>query len=273
MLLESIIDRIKTIPPLPDSIIKIEELYAQDNPNIKDLVKIVESDPILTANILSIANSPLYSFRNNIVSIQQAVTLFGMSNIRGFVLSTITNTFDLDMTTYGISNKEFQDISLLQSTLMFQWYMTISIEQSSILVPIAFLMDIGKVIIARELTQSEYKDIFTQMIEEGVSISETEKFFVGMTSAEVTALLLEHWNFHDTFVHVIKHSDEPYYSQEEYKVLCQAIDVVKTCINIKEPMSEDSFKEAKMKSLQYGLPVAKFIKTVQRIQEKISKER
>lgn len=272
MSFESIIKSIKSVPPLPDSVLKVEELFTQYDPSVGALVKIVESDPLLTANILALVNSPLYSFSKNIISVQQAVTLFGMKSIRGFILSTIANnSFSFDMSPYGITNKEFQDISLLQSTLMFQWYMSIDIEQSSILVPIAFLMDIGKVIIAQEIAKSENRDEFTRMIQEGNSISESEKHFVGMSSAEVTALLFEHWHFNETFVKVIKDSDEPYYADEEYKLLCQAIDVVKSCVNVKEPLSEKSFKTAKLKALQHGLSIAKFIKTVERLQNKLAK--
>lgn len=273
MLSESIINNIKQVPPLPESIMKAEELFAQSNPNMNELIKIIELDPVLTANILAIANSSLYSFSKKILSIRQAVTMFGMSSIRGFILSFISaNSFKLDMSPYGISNKEYQDISLLQSTLMFQWFMTIDIEKSGILVPMAFLMDIGKIIIAREISLSGSSEEFKKMLNESKTISEVEKHFTGMTSAEVTALLFNHWNFNELYANVIKDSDEPYYADEEFKVLCQAIDVVKSCINVKECMTEDSFKVSKLKALQYGLSVATFMKTVTRIQTKLAEQ-
>lgn len=273
MLDKSIIEKISKVPPLPDSIIKIESLFTQEDPSMQELVNIIKEDPVLTADLLGLANSSLYAFRKNIISVQQVITLFGMKNIRGFILSSIAKqSFEADMSPYGITNKEFQDISLIQSTLMFQWFMTIDIQQSGILVPLTFLMDIGKIIIAKEVDESGKKEEFLQAIKECDSIPEVEKKFTGMTSAEVTALLFTHWNFNEIFENVIKHSDEPYYSDEEYKVFTQAVDVVKTCINVKGVISEENFKAAKMKALEYGLSIASFIKTVQRIEEKISKK-
>ncbi len=266
---ESIVERVKSIPPLPESVIKVEELYSQKEPNLKALVKIIEEDPVLTANILATVNSPLYFFSKKIVSVHQAVTLFGMPMIRGFILSSVaSNSFKVDMSPYGISNKEFQEISNIQSSLMFQWYMSINIEDAATLVPIAFLMDLGKIIIANEISESDYKAEFTQMIKEKDSIKEVEELFAGTSSAKTTALLFEHWNFDEIFINVLRDSDEPYHAGKEFRSMCEAIDVVKTCVNVKHIISEQSFKAAKMKVLGYSLPVDRFIRTVDRIKEK-----
>lgn len=267
MSFESIINRVKTIPPLPESIIKIEKLFARENPNLSELVKIVEEDSVLTADLLSMVNSPLYSFSKEIISVQQAITLFGMNSIRGFVLATISkNSFEFDMSMYNISNKEFQEISTLQSMLMFQWYMTINIEQSSLLVPIAFLMETGKIIIANEVSKSDYKDEFSRMIKEDESIEETERLFTGLSSSEVTALLFEHWNFNDIFVNIIKGSSDLSCVKDEYKQYAQAIDIVKTAINAKEIMTQESIEKAMRKLSSYGFDAEKFKRTVKRLE-------
>lgn len=273
MLNQSILEKIHQVPPLPDSVIKAEKLFSQSDPDMIELIKIVEEDPVLTANLLALANSSLYAFSKNVLSVRQAVTLFGMTSVRGFILSSIAmQNFKFDMSPYGITNKNFQDISQIQSTLMFQWFMTINIKQSGILVPIAFLMDIGKIIIAKEIVELNKVDSFSEKIKISDSISEVEKEYTGMTSAEITSLLFEYWNFNEVFSNVIKDSDEPYYADEEYQVMCQAIDVVKTCVNVKGIMTEKNFKSARMKSLQYGLSVANFIKVTDRIQKKLSSQ-
>lgn len=271
MSFESIIKRVESIPPLPASIYKVEQLFTKKDPALNELVKIVEEDSILTADILAIVNSPLHSFSKNIISIHQAVTLFGMHKIRGFILSSLSkNTFKLDMSPYGITNEEYQRVSSLQSALMFQWYMGVDIEKTNILVPIAFLMDTGKIIIANEVSHSEYKDEFRAMIESKEAIIETEKLFTDLSSAEITALLFEHWNFNEVFSHVIKGSDNPLEADREYQQMCQAVDVVNSCINIREIMTESSIALAKQKVLKYGFDINKFTKTINRIEEKLS---
>lgn len=73
-------------------------------------------------------------------------------------------------------------------------------------------------------------------------------------------MLFNHSNFNEVFEHVVKYSDEPYYCDLEYQVTSQAVDVVKTVINVKGIMSEKNMKAAKLKALGYGLAVANFIK-------------
>ena len=270
MSFESIVNSIKAIPPLPQSVLKIEKLFMYGNPNINKIVAIIESDSILTADLLAIVNSPLYSFSKEIVSIHQAVVLFGVNAIRGFVLASISKkSFTLDMSVYNLSTNEFQEISSLQSLLMFQWYMTIDIEQSALLVPIAFLMETGKIIIANEVSKSDYKNEFSQMIKEENSLSQTERLFTGLSSNEVTALLFEHWNFNETFVLILKESEKLPDVKHGYKDFVIAIDVVKTAINVKEVLTEQSIKNATKKLLHYDLEVEPFLRTIKRIQSKM----
>lgn len=68
----------------------------------------VEKDPMLTANILRSANSPLYGFSQEITTIARAISLFGMATIRGFALSsTIKKSFSINLEPYGITTQDF----------------------------------------------------------------------------------------------------------------------------------------------------------------------
>ena len=49
--------KIKALPPLDDTILKIQRICVDKNSSLADLVKVVESDPMLTANILKSSNS------------------------------------------------------------------------------------------------------------------------------------------------------------------------------------------------------------------------
>lgn len=266
MSFESIVDRVKSIPPLPESVMKIEKLFLQRDPDFDELVKIVEEDPVLTADILAIANSPLYAFSKTVVSVKQAITLFGMHTIRGFVLKSITDkSFKFDLSPYGISNEGFKKMASLQSLLMFQWYMSIDVEEASRLVPIAFLMDIGKIIVANEVSQSDYKDEFTRMITEDNSLRNAEELFVGVSSTKVTAMLFKHWNFNEIFSDVVRYSDTPLEAEPNYIHLSKAVNVVKTSINVQEILTESSIAQALQKAREFDMDIDKLARTTKRI--------
>ena len=100
-----LIARVDSLPPLPESVLQIETLFAQEDPDIDALVELITLDPSLTADILSKVNAPYYGFSKSIVSILQAVTLFGSSQIRSIVLSSsIQRSFDVDLFPYGIKH-------------------------------------------------------------------------------------------------------------------------------------------------------------------------
>ncbi|MFZ2891154.1 HDOD domain-containing protein, partial [Sulfuricurvum sp.] len=75
----SIVNSIKSLPPLPKTVIEMQRICNNPDSSIHDLVKTVEGDPMIVANLLKAANSPLYSFRRDINNVAQAVGLFGMS--------------------------------------------------------------------------------------------------------------------------------------------------------------------------------------------------
>jgi HD-like signal output (HDOD) protein len=82
----SIIDSIKSLPPLSKTIMDINRVYADEEAGIGDLAKVIEGDPMIVANLLKAANSPLYSFGKEIKNVSQAVSLFGMSMTRSIAL-------------------------------------------------------------------------------------------------------------------------------------------------------------------------------------------
>lgn len=266
---DSIVGRVNSLPPLPQSVQKIQALYAQGEPDMRELVKIVESDPVLTADILAKVNAPIYSFSKNIVSVLQAATLFGQVPLRGFVLvSSASKAFEINMKPYGITNEQFQNVCNLQSALMFQWYMGVDIELAKVLVPIAFLMEMGKVVIAKEVGESEYEAMFADEIAQSANVAETEKFYADMSSAEVNALLFEHWHFNELFINAMRYLDDPINCPPEYRALVEALDVVRTCVNIKTSMSEQSIKAAEAKVSKYGMAAERFVHTAQRLKRR-----
>ncbi len=119
----NLLKKIKALPPLDDTIMKIQRICTDKNSSLNDLVKVVEGDPMLTANILKSSNSPLYGFSREIKNVSHAISLFGMATIRGFALSSaIKQNMKIDLSPYDLTNAKFLEISVAQSALMFNWF-------------------------------------------------------------------------------------------------------------------------------------------------------
>ncbi len=269
MSFEQIIEEIDTFPPFPESVQKIESAFAKGEVEPKLIIKLIESDAILTAEILARANSPMNGFRKDIVSVSQAVTLLGNVKIRAFVLEfAMKKNFKVDMSVYGIDNSKFSDVSNLQSTLMFQWYMGVDINLSKLLVPIIFLLDIGKVLIANEITSSAYAAQFTQEMQECDDVEALEMMFSDTNSYKVSALLFKHWNFNELFIDLANELASGS-SMAELKEALIAIKAVRLAVNIKEQLSENSLYHAQQFLLHNGKDAIKFEKVCLRIKSKL----
>ena len=265
---ESLVKYIEELPPLPESVRRIQALYAQGNPDTKELVSLIESDPILTADVLAKVNAPCYAFSKHVVSIMQAVTLMGAATIRGFVLSSAMNqSFEMDMRPYNISNETFSKVCNLQSALMFQWYMSVDIEQVKFLAPVAFLMEMGKVVIAMEVNSSDYIQLFQEEMKNSDSAREAEMIFTDMTSTQVASLLFKHWYFDESFVMTMKYMDEIDKAPLDVKSYINALDVVRKAVNINAQLTEESIEESSRLVEKLGLNKKRYLKTVNRLKE------
>ena len=264
---EAIVHSIESLPPLPKSIEKMQAIFASGDIDINALVKVIEADPILTANLLAQANSPLYSFSKQIVSVAQAVTLFGATTVRGLLLQTaIKQSFSLNLEPYGISEQKFSDVSALQSTLMFQWYMGVDLQKAQILTPLSFLLEMGKIVIANEIAQSEYATLFKEELLESGSVEALEAFYAEITSIEVNALLFEHWHFDEEFVAIMRAFKEPDSSYEEY---VNALKVVRLAVNIVEQLTPNSIDNALTLATSYGYDSTRLKKVIDRLSQKL----
>lgn len=267
---ESIIAKIQSLPPLPASVLKLEEAFRNGEPNMKIIVSIIEGDPLLTADILAKVNSPIYGLKNRIVSVMQAVTLFGLGTVRALALkASMERNFEIDMSPYGLSNEKFSKISAMQNALMFQWYMGVDVERSKIMIPLAFLMETGKVIIAKELTESAYGEIFREMLETN-SVDEIEKEFADVTSAQVSAMLFKHWNFEDIFSILMENVDQDNQIDKDIEEMVLAIQAVRTAVNIKDQLSDSSIEAGCEIVTKMGRERDRFVHASRRIREKFA---
>lgn len=88
---KELIEEIEQIPMLPESILKVEKVYADADSSVADMTAALSSDPVVAANILKIANSPMYGFSQEIKDIGRAVSLFGKDTVRSFALNIAAN--------------------------------------------------------------------------------------------------------------------------------------------------------------------------------------
>ncbi|MFT6101608.1 MAG: HD-like signal output (HDOD) protein [Granulosicoccus sp.] len=79
------------VPILPDSTHKVLSLTQDPNSNALQLANILQSEPTLSGHVMCIANSAAYSPASNLVSLQQAITRLGITEISNIAIAASLN--------------------------------------------------------------------------------------------------------------------------------------------------------------------------------------
>ena len=267
----SIVNSIKSLPPLPKTVIDMQRVCNDPNSSIQDLVKTVETDPMIVANLLKAANSPLYSFRREILNVAQAVSLFGMSMTRSIGLgNSVRKLLNVDMEPYGISSDRFAEISSMQAALVHEWYSKIDRVKADKLFLATFLQETGKIIIASDVIQEDLATNFKADIISAIDIASVERSYIQETTAAVTAAIFTHWNFDKEFIDMIQFSDSPSSAPEEIREYATALNIIKTIIPINDPFGEHGVAFGLKKAQEAGYDTAKLQGAINSILEKIN---
>ncbi|MBA1432478.1 MAG: HDOD domain-containing protein [Epsilonproteobacteria bacterium] len=256
---EEILKKIKQLPPLPESAMQIEAVYQDPDSTFNDMVKILEKDPLLTADILKAANSPLYGFSREINAISQAVGLFGMGTVRGFALASIVKkSFKLDLAPYDITNEMFSELSKKQHALMTSWCLRKENKLLGVFSPAAFLVEIGKVLIAQQVIADKKEEEFRDALAELQDVEAAEREIVGVDTPEVSATIFAQWKFEESLVDVIRNCQNPDQADENNRRAAQILNVVRVAVPINGRVTEESINKAKELIETYELDMESF---------------
>src|ERR1017187_7147611 len=78
------------IPAFPPIVLRLLDLLARDDVEIRELVALISSDPAFSVQILQVANSPIFGFRSQIDSLQSALVVLGLRRIRSLSMTVAT---------------------------------------------------------------------------------------------------------------------------------------------------------------------------------------
>ncbi|HLD23750.1 MAG TPA: HDOD domain-containing protein [Sulfuricurvum sp.] len=256
------LDEIKSLPPLPVSIVRIQEMCMSNDTDIEELSRVIEHDPMLSANILKSVNSPLYGMSKEISSITKAVMLFGISMIRGFAAaSAIKKSVVIDLSPYSAGIEDLTRVSTLQMSLVREWYRNVDKSMLPLLQSSAFLMELGKLVASLKVIASGNLDHFSQEISQGGTLEEVERKYLEISSYEIAAAMFEHWNFETALIDTLREISNPS-TQNPYS---QVLRVVTQAVNLRDTFSEEGIGAALELIERFGLNRSAFEEAIQSI--------
>ncbi|WP_122893264.1 HDOD domain-containing protein [Arcobacter peruensis] len=269
----NIVEKIESLPPLPKTIIEIEEFRKKYEKEASELLEIIEKDALIISTLLKISNSAMFGFRSKVETPSRAISLLGINfTISIAIGGTVQNLLNTNLEPYGISSDDFMKASNLSSTLTSLWLSKVDFELKDELLLPALLQEAGKFILADIITAEKKSEDFKGIIVSGASLSEAERKTVGLTTSEITAKIFRHWKLSENLIDLIEFVDDIPKCNDNVKEKAQILDVIKTVCDISNPLSDENVAKGIEKASKYGLNVKALEQSIEKLQDRLLDE-
>lgn len=269
---EQIVNKIEALPPLPKTIIELEEFRKKQNKEINELLTIVEKDALIVSTLLKIVNSAMFGFRTKVETPNRAVNLLGINfTISVAIGGSIQNLLKTSLKPYGITSDDFMKASNIASTLATFWLSKIEVENQDDIILASLLQETGKFIIASIINNEGKAEAFLQMIEDS-SILQAENSFLNTNTSKVTAQIFRHWKLSENLINCIDSLDNLESVEHEFKQRVEILNVIRAASNVLEPLSDESIGKAIDLAKSFKLDTATLLQSIEELKEKLAKD-
>jgi putative nucleotidyltransferase with HDIG domain len=206
---DEILKRVKELPPMPQVVIKAQELIADSNADTKKIAEIIETDQSIATKVLKVANSSFYGMSGKISSISHASVVLGHKVLGEVVtLAGAEGILDRKLPGYGYDSKDLWKHSLAVAF----GSKIISNSKKPDLAKEAHMAglihDVGKIILDSYIVEKK-EEIESFMEKEEKTFFDAESQYLGFNHAEIASEVCKKWNFPESLNIAIKYHHQP----------------------------------------------------------------
>lgn len=217
------------LPMMPGSAGRITSLLNDVNASSRQLTDAITYDPILTARILRLANSPIYSLQKNVSTLRHAVEIVGMKAIYEIlIIGMAADSFAKEIR-QSEKGRKIWEHSLAVALLSRELGQVLRLRGTEEAFICGLLHDIGKILLLKNDFQT-YSDILEENDEMQMLHSEMTNF--GYNHTQIGSLVASRWGLPDGVCHTILNHHNPSQS-EQFMVVAHLISSADSIANSK----------------------------------------
>ncbi|MBC3919380.1 HDOD domain-containing protein [Undibacterium sp. CY18W] len=205
--LAQIIDSVKDLPTLPAIVMELLNSMDNDELDVHELAQKVSLDIALTAKTLRYANSAYYSTMIKVTTVQQAISLLGLSTVKQIVMTAALSGCFPENNCRGFSHKEFwrhsNAVAIVAKILARRLNFNTDVAFTA-----GLLHDIGALVLATSYTEA-YETVLAHRQEHPETQYETEKSLIDIDHAAIGEALAIQWNFSEMMIKAISGHHQP----------------------------------------------------------------
>jgi len=223
--LSAALDRINQLGVFPEAAVRILEVTQDPTSNIHDLERVVASDPVLSARILQVANSPLYGVSSKIGSLGRAVQMLGMDGTRGvaFALAVSSVGRDGGPRSHALYLRAIASASVIHCVAPHCYGV-----HSGMLFVTALVHDLGLQLML--LLEPESEERLLQQFGHTAMLAKAERVHYGYDHPTLGSEGLRQWGLPEPAAELVAHHHEPVAHRQRSRALLQLADEVADAI-------------------------------------------
>lgn len=196
---------VERMPAFPKSVQKVLELTRNINCLPRELVSVIEKDPVLTVKVLKVINSAAFALPKKMTSVNQSVVFLGLNTIKNLALSFAAVGILPRMNTAGFDVQRYLMHSLTVASIaraLASRQVAGEVDPGDCYIA-GLLHDFGKVVFA-QFMPDEFHAALAYCAEKQVPLNVAEEAVIGADHTVVGSMLVERWQFPPSLVECIR---------------------------------------------------------------------
>lgn len=222
------LDGITDLPTLPTVFLNIMRLMRDPNIPLKEIARIVESDPAISMKILKLINSSFYGLLRNVESVQHAIVLLGNKTLKNIVISvSIFKALGGAGSDSKFNREAFWQHSIGCGLIARFLGNRLSFDRNEEAFIAGVIHDIGKVVLDKYFEQ-DLLAVMERIKSKNIPFYRAERELLGITHCEIGAYIAKNWNLPEAFSAVIEHHHDlqPEGDHAKLVALVQMADII-----------------------------------------------
>ncbi|MGI9519864.1 MAG: HDOD domain-containing protein [Pirellulaceae bacterium] len=162
------------LPAFPPVAIRVLEMFADEEVAVVQLAGEIKVDPVLTAKILHVANSPQYRSKSEVSTLEHAISWLGKSEVASLVLSFKLESFATEQNVDESYFRDFWRQSFIQGCALSRIAEACGRIQQSEASVCGLLLDFGKLVLFDKY-ENEYCQLVDKASDQGVALHQLER--------------------------------------------------------------------------------------------------
>ncbi|MCP5052360.1 MAG: HDOD domain-containing protein [bacterium] len=200
--------KIDTFPLLPTIAGSIMQISSNPDASLADMKKVIETDSAMVVEVLKLANSPFFGFRRRVATLEHAISLVGMSEIKNLVLAR--SMFQVFRSAPGFDPMTLWRHSFYCGLAAKVVAPPLSLDPNELFVA-GLIHDIGKLIIYMELDRGSIEELEADRLSI-IDTTRKEEAMVGIGHDQLGLRLLRKWMFPGALTAAAGYHHQPEYA-------------------------------------------------------------